>query len=490
MNPVRRIIFSIIAAAMTLPAMAALDLPVKNVNGVSYYYYEVKPKESIYSLSKKIGVTRADIMRCNPAAIDGLRPGQLLLFPVSEFGGVGAAPEVCPEEIAPAEAVELPAQRTVTAEPEAVVPKTVDVEAEDDEIEVTEVDTAITDDDDPTIRVAVMLPFMLSSERPTKAAENYTEFYRGLLMAVDTVAAADPDVQISVSAFDTEGSADRVAALLNEPDVRAATYIIAPDDSVSIERIAAMADGTGAMVVNLFAVRNDAQERHPSVYQANIPQEMMYNKAVSAFIKAYEGYTPVIISATDIPADKRAFVDELRLRLTAAGISFEELEFTGELSDAALSMKLNPGTRYVFVPDAASREMLTRILDPLAEARSRALLPDDVRLFGYPEWIILRGEQARKLHALHTAIYSRFASDSDSYPTRRVGLAYEDLFGMKMANAVPVYGLLGFDAGRWMLGENESYVGLQNSFVPGSVNSALYFVYFSPDGHIRVKFLD
>lgn len=474
-------------AATALNASAGLDLPVKSVNGTDYYYYEVKPKESIYSLVKKLGVSRDDIMRHNPSAIDGLRAKQVLLFPVSEFAD-GPAPktvkgvpvEVCPEEQAPAEPlpVEVPATPLVPA-----TPVTIDTVEEED-----------ADDDDAqadsSLNVAVVLPFMLDSERPSKQAESYTEFYRGLLMAVDTVAGKDPDMKITVSAFDSEGSSDRVASLLSDPALRAATYIIAPDDSVSIELLADMADTTGATVVNLFSVKNDAQVRHPSVYQANIPHDMMYDKALDAFIANFGDYTPVLLTATDITADKQRFVTELAARLDRLGRRYETVDFAGDLDEKILSPEHFPADeRFIFVPASGSREMMTRILVPLIDLRGRADVPDNIRLFGYPEWIIVRGEQARKLHELDTAIYSRFATDTDSYPTRLLGMRYEDWFGSKMANAAPVYGMLGYDTGRWMLADGQSYTGLQNSFEPGSVNTALYFVYFAPDGKIRVKAL-
>lgn len=468
---------TLIAAGMALAASAELNLPTKTVNGVEYYYYEVQPKESIYSLTRKIGVKRADIMRCNPSAIDGLRPHQVLMFPVSEFGS-NAGHEVCPEE-SPLEILE-PSAGTQQPEVEAL-PKVAEepVVAEQPET-----------DEEQEVSVAVLLPFMLENERMTKSAENFTEFYRGLMMAVDTTASKQPELKISIAAFDTEDSAARVRSLLEKPEVRNATYIIAPDDSVSIERIAEVADETGATVVNLFAVRNDAHTRHQSVYQANIPHQMMYAKAVAGFIDAYSGYKPVILKVEDIAADKQAFVDLLCAEMDAKGIDYETMEFSGDLTGEMLAERFTPGQRYVFVPTAGSREMLARILNPLTELRSGALIPDDVRLFGYPEWIIVRGEQARKLHGLHTAIYSRFATDSDSYPVRRVGMRYEDWYGSKMSNAAPVYGLLGYDAGLWMLGNGEDYSGLQNSFTAGDVNSALYFIYFSPDGKMRVKQLD
>lgn len=69
--------------ASCLIAGAQVDnLPRKDINGTSYYYYEVQPKETIYSISHKLGISRAEIERCNPAVADGLKAGQVLYFPV------------------------------------------------------------------------------------------------------------------------------------------------------------------------------------------------------------------------------------------------------------------------------------------------------------------------------------------------------------------------------------------------------------------------
>ncbi len=64
---------------------AVTELPVTTVKGVKCYYYEVQPKESIYQVSHKLGVTREQITEHNPSAADGLKPRMRLYFPVSDF---------------------------------------------------------------------------------------------------------------------------------------------------------------------------------------------------------------------------------------------------------------------------------------------------------------------------------------------------------------------------------------------------------------------
>ena len=80
---IRHIIFGI-AMGCTLVS-AALDLPVRRVNGKDYYVYTVQRNESLIDVSDKLGITRDDIINSNPSAVDGVKMGQKLSLPVSEF---------------------------------------------------------------------------------------------------------------------------------------------------------------------------------------------------------------------------------------------------------------------------------------------------------------------------------------------------------------------------------------------------------------------
>ncbi len=64
-------------------------LPTKTINGKEYFYREVKSKETIYGITKELGITKADIIRYNPSVADGLRAGMTLYFPVDEMPDLG-----------------------------------------------------------------------------------------------------------------------------------------------------------------------------------------------------------------------------------------------------------------------------------------------------------------------------------------------------------------------------------------------------------------
>ncbi len=58
------------------------DLPMLTVDGKKYYHYEVTSKETLYTICKKLGVTKNEIVKYNPKVADGLRAGTVLVFPV------------------------------------------------------------------------------------------------------------------------------------------------------------------------------------------------------------------------------------------------------------------------------------------------------------------------------------------------------------------------------------------------------------------------
>lgn len=77
------IAISLSAAASSVVA-SVNDLPVKVVNGKRYHYYEVKQKETIFSIERKLGIPRDVIYANNPSTRDGLKAFSTLLFPADE----------------------------------------------------------------------------------------------------------------------------------------------------------------------------------------------------------------------------------------------------------------------------------------------------------------------------------------------------------------------------------------------------------------------
>lgn len=465
------------------------------VKAASPIVHIAEKHESIYSIAHRYGYSVDELVRMNPSLRNGVKAGARILIPRGDLS------------------VNQPQEATQST-PKAAEPNIAGNDVVDAEQPVITVDNVLTNDtltyEDETltaevasINIAVLLPLQTQRDTPTRQAQNYTDFVRGFLMGIDTLRNDESLPQVHLNIYDTHESIDTVKALLDNPAVSNANYIIVSDNADQIEAAANTADSSGSTVLNLFAVRNDAQHRHKSVVQTNIPHELMYEKAISRFINKYSGYIPVIIDELhpETTPDKAKFTEMLISALADRGINYRKISYTESLSADSLAW-LNPDLNYVFVPSSSTRSAVSAILPSLLQARSGSALGlGSVTLFGYPEWVIFPQDLTRKLHELDATIYSRFGSNPNGYRTRTFASNFRSHYGAPMISSAPSYALLGYDTAIWLIDNadpmQQPFSGLQNSFRfsssenndtntndAGNVNDALYFITFQSTGLI------
>ncbi len=473
--------------------------------------HHVEKGETIYGICKRYGISESELMQLNPSLNKGLKHGTLLMLPDS-----------CqePDELVtqPAPAMEQPA---VPAEPAPVVEAAVpDVPA----IPIQKADTsavsimptpAVTGITPPSVtdaekadtssvdsrstNIAVILPFMLGDDNPDKQAQLYTEFYKGLLLAADSL--RHHDRPITIRAYDSSASLDSVVRILGRDEIADVNVIIPPDDDDQLDAIARFARERNAAVFNIFAVKNDSYLSNPDILQANITHSAVYPKAIDEFIRLYPQYTPVFLTGIDGKSDKKEFTSMLREQLRIRGREYIDLTYTSYLKESDLA-SLDSDGWYVFIPESGTSSEFSHIAGALKTFRESHADYNQVRLFGYPEWITFRGNSLENLHTLDATVYSRFYNDDNSYRSRDIAEKYKKWYGNQMISAVPVQGILGFDAGYYMLKSLQDnhgdiintelhYDGVQSGFhfsvkggSAGKVNDTLYFIEFRPSGLI------
>lgn len=87
---IKALIAAVVLSAMTVNANV-YELPVTTIEGKDYYYYEVKPKETLYSLSHKLEMSQDEMIKYNSSLVEGLKAGATLYFPVEALGRAEAS---------------------------------------------------------------------------------------------------------------------------------------------------------------------------------------------------------------------------------------------------------------------------------------------------------------------------------------------------------------------------------------------------------------
>lgn len=481
---ISRIITRVLTAAVMLAVCAsavALDLKTKKVKGVEYYYYKVKKGESLYGISKSIGLSVEDIISANPFAADGVRKGDILLFPV--VAPVGETPVV--EDTVPAEEpVVIPVKKTA---------------------------------------IAVLLPFGLNNPEPSRINRLSLDFYKGVLIAADSLRERKENIEII--ARDIEGLSESALAELLTTDtaLSSAAVFIGPEDAASLDVIAAAANAGHTYVMNMLSIRDTTFRTNPYMIQCNAPQNVMYRLAVDGLMADYPGYRPVILKSRTGKNEKEGFTEYLASRYRAEGIEPAVIEYETNLLSADLeTLPASAGEKYVFIPSSGSLNEFNRFAHVLRSYRDRlkALAAEAydtaaengeevvpfamAEIFGYPDWTAFRGDALDMLHRLNATVYSRFYDEFNGFSSRSLNDDFKKWFGAGIIESIPSYGLLGYDAATYLirnLNVNEgifdpeyprSFTGIQSAFDfrrsgEGFENNSIYIINYQNGGTVSVR---
>lgn len=553
MRPAAVLLVSALLTAASVRALTVNDLPTRRVNGKVVYYYDVQPGDSLYGIAEKLGISVNDIKQNNPSVADGVKPRMRLFFPTEietkdsgdsagplthvvkkgesiygiarQYGmtmdelmalNPGAANGIRPgtrlklkempvvevAQKADEQSPELPedsSQRMAMAD-SIVAASEEDIVVVADSVASLASDSVAVSPTEEPLQLAVILPFLLNEENMGRQTQLYTEFYKGFLLAADTLNRQGRR-PVNIRVYDSSASNDSVRAIMCRPEMVDVDLIIAPDNQTQLNSIATIAPEK-ALIVNVFAVKDTSYVIRPGMIQMNIPHDEMYQRAIDGFIDSYSGFIPVFLSRKDGRSDKEEFTSALKARLESEGRSFRNIEFEGYMPDADLE-DLDPNiSPLVFIPASGNRDEFSRFIHALKTVRERSSNPSDVQLFGYPEWATFRGEQFDQICDMQTTIYSRYFPVERDRDSRQLHSDFSRVFGNEILDKqMPVLGVLGYDTGimvidglRSMEARGEfphEFTGIQSGIrlkeIPGGgmFNDALFLIKYLPGGSIE-----
>jgi LysM repeat protein len=231
----------------------------KDLDG--YELYTVKPKETLFSLTKALDVSEKELARLNPELENGLKAGMILKIPAK-------APKL--ENINKQEFIEL-SNRTFSGD---------------------------------EIKLAVMLPFglkelqadtLLNFKRRFKTDRNLdvtTDFYSGVLIAIDSAKALG--IKIDAHAFDTENSEAKVSQIIRSNQLDRADAIIGPLYQKNFERAGELLKDSH---VKMFSPLTNREVRlYQNCFQS-LPTQEVLESGMLNFMKSKHGDENIVLVA-------------------------------------------------------------------------------------------------------------------------------------------------------------------------------------------------
>lgn len=220
----------------------------------NYIDYEVKPKETLYGLSKMSGLSQEDFLNLNPVLANGVEVGMI---------------------------IKMPESASITQE-----------------VEIKKAYTSLSKNSNDRKKIVLLLPFNLpkiegdtinsttSRLKKDKFLNMTLDFYSGALMAIDS--AKSIGISVDVSIFDSQETknSSNISAIYQQNNLESADAIIGPFYQNNVEKTAALLSNTNIALISPLS--KDIGNSFPNLYQS-IPAADVLKKAIFNYMIAKAG---------------------------------------------------------------------------------------------------------------------------------------------------------------------------------------------------------
>jgi LysM repeat protein len=501
----------------------------------TYFFHTIEPKETLYSLSIKYGVTASEIIDANPGlSISTFNIGKIIRIPASAEKAKPTQQKVKKETVKYSDykvgkketfyhicrKFGVTTEQLVAANPQlknglkaGETIKIPEVVVEETTVSTThresesEANSLLANVKQSTpvdmVKVSLLLPFMIGEKPQSQASARFVEYYEGLLLAIDSLRNIGNSVELNV--YDTGNGTKKVKEILSKPELKNSNLIIGAVQNDQIAVVAAFAEKNKIKYVIPFTSKNDDVLSNAFVYQVNTPHSYLYAKAAEAGYSLFSKDNIIILNMPE-ETGKKEFIKTFETELDDKHVSYKELTYNAEMFAEQLEGLLADGKKNVIVPSSGALSALNKICAPIRMIMENR--PEiRISLFGYPEWQTYAKEHLDDFYAMDTYIYTNFYADNLSGEVSDFYNRYKKWYSKPLINTYPKYGILGFDTGMFFIGsiskygtqfENSlgriNYKSLQTGFDfnrvnnwGGFINTNIFIVHYQKDFKITRK---
>ncbi|MCM8568222.1 LysM peptidoglycan-binding domain-containing protein [Gramella jeungdoensis] len=234
-----------------------------------FRFYEVKPKETLFSLSQRFGVGLDSLRRLNPALKDGLKFGMVLKVPDKE--GIENIEDDSYAGIENANTkVDLTSSISNFSRKEIVLMLPYHLQK-------------IDEDSIETYRHSIM------NERVVRIS---LDFYSGVLMAVDK--AKSLGISTNLRVYDTKQNASEVANIINTNNFSSVDAVIGPLIQTTTEAAASRLENRSVPVINPLS--NREMRGYENLFQSRPTDEILRNEMLDYISRNSSGKNIVIVA--------------------------------------------------------------------------------------------------------------------------------------------------------------------------------------------------
>ena len=382
--------------------------------------YLVEKKETVYSISHKFGLTEDELRAANPQITKNkVKKGEYLCIPYSA-AEKAAIQQRKQEEQAAQRRREEEARQKAAAEAKKVRQQ-------------------------QAINVAVILPFDLDSKNKGKEATKMLDFYQGFLLAVDEL--KGKGVSTNVYAYEEKGVySSALDTILEKPAMAHMNLIVGPMRVEHIPALSRFARKHNIPLAVPFSTKASITASQPCVFQVNTAAASLYGRVYQQFTERYQGANVIFVNCND-NSDKADYIINFKNALQTKGTGFQMIDAANIVND--LKPLLSSEKKNVLVLSSPSQSAFGNVVRKLNAVSE--LSAYQVSLFGFPEWQTFSDKNKQNLRKYHASFFTTFYTNPNAGDTQNFNQKFRSWFKRNQFSSVPLYGLLGYDVGKYFL---------------------------------------
>ena len=346
--------------------------------------YTVKKKDTVFGIAKKYGLSLPELMEANPEMKQEgymLQKGATLFIPYGKGEKDPNAPKDGDKAI-----TTLPAiggKPVVTGQP------------------------AVASN---AVKIGVMLPL----HDVDGDGKRMVEYYRGLLMACETL--KQQGISTDVYAWNVPIDADIRTTLLQE-GASQCDIIFGPLYTKQVAPLTNFCKSYGIKLVIPFSISGDDVERNKEIFQVYQSPESLNDATIKAFLKQFINVHPIFVDCNDSTSRKGAFTFGLRKELEKRNINYSITNVNSSIDQFAKAFL--PSKQNVVILNTGRSPQLTAVLNKLDEFDEK--YPGaSISLFGYTEWLMYAKYNLERFYKSDTYIPSTFYYNANAQKTKNV----------------------------------------------------------------------
>ena len=391
----------------------------------SYVKHVIAPKETLYAISKRYGVSVAELQAANPVVSKNMPIGATLLIPLRASQAASPQPQAETPKIAAEapqeEAVALPAPELQTDSLAVAQSDSADVR-----IPVLSLDSSIVSA--LPLRLAYLLPLQTNASRRDGQMDRFIDFYEGALLAIYEAQACGQRFEIFT--YDVQKSDSVIQQVLKRGEMQNMDAIIGPAYPAQVSHAALFAKHNRIPCIIPFTNKVSGLEHNPYLVQFNPNAQQEAETAVRLLAAQKDSLQLVFVDPQ--ASDVSAFVSMLREKVLAAGFATADISLQTIINDSLTSV-LRQDKMNILVFNTDKYSSISPVLNQVANQKKGHSLA----LFGRYSW----QQEKCPIEMVYVSIFHEPNADLlASYEA-----LYQQYFGHALSSLHPRYDLLGYD---------------------------------------------